>query len=36
MFPMKGYYVRAKVFGFMIVSILLFLLVYFLYNFFTT
>jgi len=33
--PVKGYFARAKVFGFIIVSILVFVLFYFLYHFFT-
>jgi hypothetical protein len=35
MLPVKGYFARAKVFGFIIVAILLFLAGLFLYHLFT-
>jgi len=33
--PVKGYYTRAKVFGIIIISLLVFGLAYFLYHLFT-
>jgi len=35
MFPLKSYYGRARVFGYMVALILLFSLFYFLYTYFT-